>query len=154
MSANGVAVKVQSHSKALARSTAVKRDDIQGLRAFAIVSVFIYHLNAQILPFGFFVISGFLMAMILDAKGKITVRVAVDFYYRRLRRILPTYLLAVLLTLVLAVFCVNPMDRQDVVEDARAAMRLYSNIQPLLRQVTYFQLVSVDQPTTSILGFS
>ncbi|KAI6179880.1 hypothetical protein M3Y98_00658700 [Aphelenchoides besseyi] len=148
MSANGVAVKVQSHSKALARSTAVKRDDIQGLRAFAIVSVFIYHLNAQILPFGylgvdmFFVISGFLMAMILDAKGKITVRVAVDFYYRRLRRILPTYLLAVLLTLVLAVFCVNPMDRQDVVEDARAAMRLYSNIQPLLRQVTYFQLLN------------
>lgn len=30
-----------------------KRNDIQGLRAFAIISVLIYHLKARWLPFGY-----------------------------------------------------------------------------------------------------
>lgn len=30
-----------------------KRDDIQGLRAFAIFSVFVYHLKASWLPYGY-----------------------------------------------------------------------------------------------------
>jgi len=47
------------------------RKDIQGIRAFAFLLVFIFHLNSSLLPGGFigvdvfFVISGFLMTSIL-----------------------------------------------------------------------------------------
>lgn len=73
------------------------RHDIQGLRALAVIFVFIFHLSSNYLPGGFigvdmfFVISGYLISkIIIDKinKGKFNIW---DFYLSRIKRIVPAY---------------------------------------------------------------
>lgn len=73
------------------------RADIQGLRAIAFLSVFIFHLNKAWLPGGFlgvdifFVISGYLITTITISdmdKGRFTFG---NFFKKRLVRIAPAY---------------------------------------------------------------
>ncbi|SIR22359.1 acyltransferase family protein [Chryseobacterium sp. RU33C] len=78
------------------------RSDIQGLRAVAFLLVFIFHLNSGWLPGGFlgvdvfFVISGYLMtSIILHQKEKKTFSF-IDFYSKRLKRIVPVYFFVLL----------------------------------------------------------
>jgi peptidoglycan/LPS O-acetylase OafA/YrhL len=75
------------------------RDDIDGLRAIAVLTVVAYHFDLQIAPGGFvgvdvfFVISGFLIIGIIYndiGLGKYNV---IDFYDRRMRRIFPALFL-------------------------------------------------------------
>ncbi|MBB4040246.1 peptidoglycan/LPS O-acetylase OafA/YrhL [Microvirga flocculans] len=71
-------------------------EEVQGLRAIAVLSVLIYHIWPSALPGGyvgvdvFFVISGFLITGSLvkefEAKGRIGI---LGFYARRIRRLLP-----------------------------------------------------------------
>jgi peptidoglycan/LPS O-acetylase OafA/YrhL len=80
------------------------RPDIDGLRAFAVMSVVVFHAFPSLLPGGFvgvdifFVISGFLISGImfkaLDA-GRFSF---LDFYARRVNRIFPALILVLLTT--------------------------------------------------------
>lgn len=72
------------------------RPDIDGLRAVAVLTVMVYHLNANWLPGGFvgvdifFVISGFVVTGALVASRAKTPLAYIDeFYARRLARIMP-----------------------------------------------------------------
>jgi len=84
------------------------RPDIQGLRAIAVLTVLIYHgTGGLILPGGyvgvdvFFVISGFLITSHLLRNALTDGRVdLVDFYSRRVRRILPAASVVLLFTVV------------------------------------------------------
>ncbi|MFP9098438.1 acyltransferase family protein [Flavobacterium sp. RHBU_24] len=73
------------------------RKDIQGLRALAVLFVFIFHLNPSWLPGGFigvdvfFVISGFLIGGIILNKLQDNSFSFIDFYIGRIRRIVPAY---------------------------------------------------------------
>lgn len=78
------------------------RPDIDGLRAIAVLSVVLFHIDPAWLPGGFtgvdlfFVISGYLISSILLAdlrEGKFSFR---RFYARRVRRIFPALLLVLL----------------------------------------------------------
>jgi peptidoglycan/LPS O-acetylase OafA/YrhL len=69
---------------------------LDGLRALAVVAVMIYHANPSWLPGGFlgvevfFVISGYLITLLLIAERERTGRVALgQFWMRRARRLLP-----------------------------------------------------------------
>ena len=89
------------------------RPEIDGLRAIAVSAVILYH--SKISFFGlavnggfigvdiFFVISGYLITLILlkqlVSKGSISFR---NFYERRIRRILPPLLIVILLSLPFA----------------------------------------------------
>lgn len=82
---------------------------LDGLRAVAVLAVLAYHQNAQLVPGGwlgvslFFTLSGFLIArVVIDevaGTGRLSVR---DFWVRRVRRLLPASLLALVMALVVA----------------------------------------------------
>src|SRR5207245_2176689 len=85
------------------------RSDIDGLRAIAVISVLLYHLNVAAFRNGymgvdvFYVISGYLITSLISkdfAAGRFSI---VTFYERRTRRIFPA-LFTVLFFSVLAAF--------------------------------------------------
>jgi peptidoglycan/LPS O-acetylase OafA/YrhL len=78
---------------------------IDGLRALAVLSVVIYHLDARWLPGGFsgvdifFVISGFIVSASVGARAKANLPAFATFFIaRRLQRIAPALLACLLLT--------------------------------------------------------
>ncbi|KAB0685838.1 acyltransferase family protein [Burkholderia territorii] len=85
---------------------------IDGLRALAVLSVMLFHLNAHWLPGGFsgvdifFVISGFVVSSSVANLGSVSIgRFLLLFYARRMRRILPALIVVLLVTgLVSALF--------------------------------------------------
>lgn len=77
---------------------------LDGLRALAVVAVIVYHANSSWLPGGFlgvevfFVISGYLITLLLVAEHERTGAVSLrDFWIRRARRLLPALLVMLLL---------------------------------------------------------
>ena len=69
---------------------------LDGMRAVAVVAVMVYHANTAWLPGGFlgvemfFVISGYLITLLLVAERERTYRISLrDFWVRRARRLLP-----------------------------------------------------------------
>ena len=92
------------------------RPDIQALRAIAVLSVFAFHLWPGALPGGFsgvdvfFVISGFLIAgkLIREAETTGSIRI-LEFWARRIRRLLPGALTVLAVTTV-AVFIWVPLN--------------------------------------------
>jgi peptidoglycan/LPS O-acetylase OafA/YrhL len=90
------------------------RKDIDGLRAIAILSVFIYHGFPNLLPGGFvgvdifFVISGYLISFaIFDGidKGNFSFS---DFYVRRARRIFPALIASLIAIYIVGLFVLLP----------------------------------------------
>ena len=104
------------------------RADIQILRGFSVLMVVLFHFQVQHFENGFlgvdvfFVISGYLMALLYD-KGTV-----LDFYKRRLDRLLPAYLFTILLTLVCAYFYMIPVDFGQLTSQSAAGLFFLSNI--------------------------
>lgn len=109
------------------------RKDIQGLRALAVTSVICDHLFHW--PAGgfvgvdiFFVISGFLITGLLikehSRKGRISF---VDFYKRRIRRIMPLAVLVLLVTMAAAWLIFNAGRARVITEDGLWAMAFAAN---------------------------
>ena len=103
------------------------RLDIQALRAAAVAMVVVYHLAPNVLPGGFvgvdvfFVISGFLITTLLIERPPTNGRGLLEFWARRIRRLLPASLLVLAVTLV-ATWLVLPQTQwQATAEQARAA---------------------------------
>ena len=90
------------------------RPDIDGLRAIAVLSVVVFHLNEYILPGGFvgvdifFVISGYLISIILKNDIERNTFSILNFYDRRIRRIFPALVVMTLVTTVACYFLLLP----------------------------------------------
>lgn len=86
------------------------RKDIQGLRAIAVLFVFIFHLNPKWLPGGFvgvdifFVISGFLISSIILSKLKNNTFSFFNFYKSRIKRIAPAYYFLLIILTIAGIF--------------------------------------------------
>ncbi|WP_223584167.1 acyltransferase family protein [Sphingobacterium sp. GVS05A] len=94
------------------------RYDIQGLRALAVLLVFIFHLNSAYLSGGFvgvdifFVISGYLVSKIVlnNINSEQRSFRFLDFYLGRFRRLLPVYLVFLIITTVVGTFIYLSID--------------------------------------------
>jgi peptidoglycan/LPS O-acetylase OafA/YrhL len=119
------------------------RPDIDGLRAFAVASVVMFHAFPDLLPGGFigvdvfFVISGFLISSILFKeidRGSFTLR---DFYSRRIKRIFPTLAIVLIATYFVGWFVLFSDEFKVLGGHVAAGAGFFSNI-ALWRQAGYF----------------
>ena len=110
------------------------RKEIDGLRAFAVLPVILYHAGFQWLSGGyigvdiFFVISGYLItSIILKELDAGTFSIA-HFYERRARRILPALFFILLVSLPFAYFLLLPFELKDFGKSIISVIGFASNI--------------------------
>lgn len=126
------------------------RKDIDGLRAFAVLVVIIFHLG--FLPNGylgvdvFFVISGYLITKILYKEAKENRFSILQFYIRRIRRIIPLVLFSTLLTLIVGVFVMLPDDLENLSQSIVATNFMANNILLLITTGNYWDVVNDFKP--------
>ncbi|GMS90736.1 hypothetical protein PENTCL1PPCAC_12911, partial [Pristionchus entomophagus] len=117
---------------------------IQGLRAWAVIAVVIFHFFPSVLPFGylgvdvFFVLSGFIIALVLENKA-ILCSTYTTFYFKRIRRIFPLLLLIVLICSIYAVFCYNEMLFLYSEKSALQAALFITNLKGSNEEEDYFR---------------
>ncbi|MGN6432021.1 MAG: acyltransferase family protein [Gaiellaceae bacterium] len=133
------------------------RDDIQGLRAVAVLLVVLAHAGVPFLAGGFvgvdvfFVLSGFLITGILLAEAEARGRISLlDFYVRRARRILPAAALTLVVTDVAAHHLLNFMRAREAVSDSLWAAAFGANIHFAREGSDYF---AQGQPPSPLLHF-
>lgn len=109
------------------------RYDIQGLRALAVLLVFIFHLNSSWLPGGFigvdifFVISGFLVSSIILSKKNKGTFSFIDFYIGRIKRIFPAFLCVLIFSTLGGIFLYLPMDINTLMDSIKNSFLFKSN---------------------------
>jgi len=110
------------------------RPDIDGLRAIAVLAVVLFHLGFATLEGGFlgvdifFVISGYLITSIIAPKIALGTFSFLDFYLKRIRRLLPSALVTVTFTFLAAAFILDPSDLIALAKSAIASVFSMSNI--------------------------
>lgn len=127
------------------------RQDIDGLRALAVLSVIFFHLDIWPATGGFvgvdvfFVISGFLITKII-AQSEIEGRFSyLDFYARRARRLLPALLATVIITFIVGASFLLPEDFARLSGATVAAMLAATNIF-YWNESGYFDVASALKP--------
>src|SRR5437764_12268748 len=134
-----------------------RRDDIQGLRAVAVLLVALGHADVPFLRGGyvgvdvFFVLSGFLITGILlaEAERRGSISLA-GFYPRRARRILPAAALTLLVTDLAARHLLNFVRAREVVSDSIWAAAFGANVHFARLGSDYF---AQAQPPSPLLHF-
>jgi peptidoglycan/LPS O-acetylase OafA/YrhL len=136
------------------------RNDIQGLRAVAVILVVLNHAGVSFLKGGyvgvdvFFVLSGFLITGVLlsAAERPRTGRWGMigEFYARRARRILPAAALTLIATDVVAYKLLNIVRAKQVMSDSISAALFTSNIHFAAQGTNYF---AQGQPPSPIQQF-
>ncbi len=122
-----------------------RRNDIEGLRGIAVLLVVAYHVGVRQVSGGFagvdvfFVLSGYLITGILVDQVMRHGRVDyVQFYARRMRRLLPAVTMTLVVVLATAAILLGPMERIEPALSAVATSLYSSNVFFLSRAVNYF----------------
>lgn len=127
------------------------RADIDGLRALAVLPVVFYHLAIPGFPGGFvgvdifFVISGYLICGMIDADIRAGSFSLVNFYKRRILRILPALFVMFLVTSVLAYSYSLPVELLEYAKSLAAAAASVSNVY-FASIASYFDGLSETKP--------
>ena len=137
--------------------TARHRNDIQGLRAVAVLLVALAHSRIGFLSGGFvgvdvfFVLSGFLITglLVAEARRRRWVSLA-DFYLRRARRILPAATLTLLVSDIAAYHLLNFVRAKQYVQDSIASVLFAANVHFANQGTNYF---AQGQPPSPVQHF-
>lgn len=122
------------HPATALRGSEGYRPDVDGLRAVAVLSVMLFHLDTPLMPGGFlgvdifFVISGYLITRnILRGIERGTFAIG-EFYRRRIKRIAPAMLVVVAFTLVASQRLQLPDDARATAKSAVFALASMANV--------------------------
>ncbi len=117
----------------------------------AVLSVFLFHLQPDLLPGGFlgvdvfFVISGYLITGIIVRESHLRTFSFSHFYARRVKRIFPALFVVLLLASVVATFLLKPETYVNYMKSARYASAQLSNLF-FMQNVDYFEEGFSGQP--------
>lgn len=131
------------------------RPEIDGLRALAIISVLIFHLNSNWLPGGFlgvdifFVISGFLITKIITNEILDNRFSYKNFYNRRIKRIYPVFILVMAMVSVFSSLIFLRHEAEQLRKTIELATVFFSNFYLAHRQ-GYFDLSANENPVLHI----
>ena len=116
---------------------------LDGIRAFSVIAVMLYHANIAWLPGGFlgvevfFVVSGFLITSLLIEERESTQHIDLkQFWIRRARRLLPAFFVMVCATVVCVAFYATD-SAPDFRRDVLPSLGYFSN---------WWQIYAVDTP--------
>jgi peptidoglycan/LPS O-acetylase OafA/YrhL len=133
------------------------RPDIEGLRAVAILAVVAFHAGLSAIPGGyvgvdvFFVISGFLITEHLGRELAESGRISFGtFYARRARRLLPSALLVIGVTVVVSCAVLPPLQAMVVGKDGLANAFYVGNYRYALQATNY---LSASGPVSPLLNY-
>ena len=127
------------------------RPDIDGLRTLAVIPVLLFHAGVSWFNGGyigvdiFFVISGFLITSIIlweINKGSFSL---VDFYQRRIRRIIPALLLVITVTIPFSLYFLSSADFDKYLVSIVASIFFVSNF-TFWRDSGYFDSGADEKP--------
>lgn len=110
------------------------RQDINGLRALAVLAVILFHFNPSYLPGGFsgvdvfFVISGYLMTVIIINKINNNNFNILDFLKSRATRILPALAFVTTIIIFFGFILLEPSIYKDIGKHATSSLLFISNI--------------------------
>lgn len=112
----------------------IYRKEIDGLRAFAVLSVMLFHADFKYFSGGFvgvdifFVISGYLITSIIVSEKESGSFGLIDFYERRIRRILPALFVVMFVSIILGWFWLLPREFIEFSKSLRYVSLFTSNI--------------------------
>ncbi|MBV6492771.1 MAG: hypothetical protein LDLANPLL_00772 [Turneriella sp.] len=125
-------------------SSIAYRNDLQGLRALAVIAVLFFHIWPDSFRGGFigvdvfFVISGFLITTLLIVEIEKTGRLDLgNFWARRMRRLLPAATLVIIVSLFLAFKYMPETDWLNTTKQAFASSLYFQNWMLVLQSVDY-----------------
>ena len=133
------------------------RPALDGLRTVAVYAVLLFHTGHPWALGGFvgvdlfFVLSGFLVTSVLLSELDRTGRIKVGmFYARRVRRLLPAAVVAIVATCAVFVLISPVTERLDLVDDAQSALLWFANWHFLAESGDYF---AADVDSSPFLHF-
>lgn len=137
------------------------RQDIQGLRAVAVLAVVAFHANLPV-PGGFtgvdvfFVISGFVITAMLQREWKTHGRLRLKrFYWRRFKRLTPALATMVSVTVVLSTFILSPFGpQQDAALTGISALLITANVAIFQTSGGYFDAPAEGNPLLNTWSLS
>ncbi len=127
------------------------RSEIDGLRALAVTSVILFHAGVSIVSGGyvgvdiFFVISGFLITTIILGEIQSGTFSIVNFYERRVRRILPALFFVMFLCVPVAWVVLSPYDMKYF-SKSLAYVSIFLSNTIFYKQSGYFDAASELKP--------
>jgi peptidoglycan/LPS O-acetylase OafA/YrhL len=129
------------------------RLDIDGLRAVAVLSVILFHLDEALIPGGFvgvdifFVISGYLITLHILRDMEAGRFSLLEFYRRRVKRIAPAMLVVVAAVLLVSMVILRPEDTDKVGRTTVASLLSMANVYFwLFQDSSYFAQASTEVP--------
>lgn len=135
------------------------RPDIDGLRAFAVLSVIVYHAFPEILTGGFvgvdvfFVISGYLITGIISRNIQNNKFSFIEFYERRIRRIFPALIAVLLFTIFIGWHTQHTKEYKQLGEHVFGAAGFFSNF-ILYCESGYFDNAAETKPLLHLWSLS
>ena len=127
---------------------------LDGLRAFAVIAVVLYHMSASALPGGllgvtiFFVLSGYLITGILIREWSQTGKIDLPrFWIHRVRRLFPAIVFMLCVVLIITAL-VAPDMLTKLRNDLFAALFWFTNWWYIFQDLSYFEAMGAPSPVT------